>query len=80
MRYSFGGLQNKDYSSLGSILGSLILGNYHMFLEEPNLCCMLSKPRILLDQHFCFGPKTLHPKPYLDPGCPTFSEVYPTNF
>ena len=26
----FGGPHNKDYSILGSILGSPILGNYHM--------------------------------------------------
>ena len=26
----FGGPYNKDYSILGSILGSLILGNYHL--------------------------------------------------
>ena len=26
----FGGPHNRDYSILGSILGSLILGNYHI--------------------------------------------------
>ena len=25
------------------------------------------------------GPQSLIPKPYLDPGCPTFFGVYPTN-
>ena len=28
--YLFGGPPNKDYSILGSILGPLILGNYHI--------------------------------------------------
>ena len=28
----FGGSHNMDYSILGSILGSLILGNYHILL------------------------------------------------
>ena len=28
--YPFGGPNDKDYSILGSILGSLILGNYHI--------------------------------------------------
>ena len=30
--YLSGGPQNKDYSVLGSILGSLTLGNYYMYM------------------------------------------------
>ena len=31
----FGGPYNKDYNILGSILGTLILGNYHVkFMED----------------------------------------------
>ena len=32
--YPFGGPQNKDYSILGSILGSLVLGNYEVELTQ----------------------------------------------
>ena len=32
--YPFGGPYNKDYSTLGSILGPLILGNYHNATTE----------------------------------------------
>ena len=36
--YHFGGPNNKDYNILGSILGSLYLGNYHIKRFDLNFC------------------------------------------
>ena len=38
--YHFGGPRNKEYNILGSILGSPILGNYHMS-EASHLGCQV---------------------------------------
>ena len=58
----FGGPYHKDYSSLGSILGSLILGNYHVPLKKHQVlfagtsrACAFCKVKMKAPHLLCFS-------------------------
>ena len=60
--YLFGGPHNKDYSILGSILGPLILGNYHIELVTFQLMVGMQGSRVGAVDIWCV--RVLRPLPH----------------